>query len=211
MMRPDSDSTPNRSFAAWLRLAKPIPATFGEEPVMVLDIGPSGALLLGQRGYPLGFEQELAFRDRDGNVSVPALVTGVEDHGESPHRDLLVRFRASGHGLTEFLDSYQQQIHRAEVANAEGDIAHNVIDGDRMLSDLGSAARSNEPYLRCRLLNGVWRHQITLERGQPPDGFTISAAEADEQVSLLQLAYEESDNDGRNALREFAAVSLPPT
>jgi hypothetical protein len=211
MMRPDSDSTPNRSFAAWLRLAKPIPATFGGEPVMVLDIGPSGALLSGQGGYPLGFEQELAFRDRRGNVSVRALVTGVEDHGESPQRDLLVRFRERGDGLTEFIDSYQQQIHRAEVANADGDIAHNVIDGDRMLSDLGSAARANEPYLRCRMRNGAWTREITRERDQPPDGFTISAAEADEQVSLLQLAYEESDDDGRNALREFAAVSLPPT
>ena len=196
------------SFAAWLRLAKPIPATFGEQRVLVLDLGPSGALLSGQCDYGQGAEQELAFLDGRGNVKVRGLVTGVADHGLSSHRDLLVRFQEPGVGLSEFVARYRDQIHRAEVANAEGHIEQNVIDGDRMLSDLGAAARSNEPFLRCQLNAGLWTRAITASREQPPDGFTISAAETDDQVTLLQLAYEESDDDGRNALREFAAVSL---
>jgi hypothetical protein len=202
--------TPRESFAAWLRLAKPIPATFGEERVVVLDLGPSGALLMGQCDVEQGAERELAFLDGRGNVRVPALVTAVADHGLSPDRDLLVRFQEPGAGLPEFIARYESQIRRAEQANAEGDLEHNVIDGDRMLSDLGSAARSNEPFLRCQLNAGRWTRESTTRRDQPPDGFTISAAETEDQVTLLQLAYEESDEDGRHALREFAAVSLPP-
>lgn len=208
-MERESNGRPGGSFAAWLRLAKPIPASFGEHRVMVLDLGPAGALLSGQCDYEQGEEHELSFLDGRGNVSVRGLVTGVADHGVSPHRDLLVRFRSHGLGLNEFIARYEDQIRRAEVANAEGDLAQNVIDGDRMLSDLGLAARSNEPFLRCRLIAGVWSREITSSREQPPDGFTISAAETEDQVTLLQLAYEESDHDGRRALREFAAVSLP--
>ena len=208
-MQRELDGTARGSFATWLRLAKPIPATFGEQRVLVLDLGPSGALLSGQCDYEQGDEQELAFLDGRGNVKVRGLVTGVADHGVSPHRDLLVRFHDQGDGLAEFIARYEDQIHRAELANAEGNIEQNVIDGDRMLSDLGAAARANEPFLRCRLHAGRWMREITSSREQPPDGFTISAAETEDQVTLLQLAYEESDEEERNALREFAAVSLP--
>jgi hypothetical protein len=205
----EPDGTRRESFVAWLRLAKPIPATFGEIHVLVLDLGPAGALLSGRCDYEQGMELELAFLDGRGNVRVRGVVTGVADHGTSPDRDLLVRFRDTGTGLTEFLARYEEQIRRAEVANSEGDMEHNVIDGDRMLSDLGSAARSGEMFLRCRLNAGLWSRAATGSREQPPDGFTISAGETEDQVALLQLAYEESDQDGRHALREFAAVSLP--
>lgn len=203
------DGTRRDAFAAWLRLAKPIPATFGEERVLVLDLGPSGALLSGHCSYEQGAEHELAFLDGRGNVRVRGVVTGTADHGRSADRDLLVRFQENGTGLAEFIARYEEQIRRAEQANAEGDLEHNVIDGDRTLADLGSAARSNEPFLRCRLQAGRWTRDTTTSREQPPDGFTISAAESEDQVTLLQLAYEESDEDGRHALREFAAVSLP--
>ena len=208
-MQWELDGTRRGSFVAWLRLAKPIPATFGDERVLVLDLGPAGALLSGRCQYEQGSEHELAFVDGRGNVKVRGLVTGVADHGLSPDRDLLVQFQDRGVGLAEFIARYEEQIHRAEMANAEGNIEQNVIDGDRMLSDLGSAARSNEPFLRCRLNAGHWTREITASRDQPPDGFTISAAETEDQLTLLQLAYEESDENGRYALREFAAVSLP--
>ena len=125
-----------RGSATWLRLAKPIPATFGEQRVLVLDLGSSGALLSGQCDHEQGAEYELAFLDGRGNVTVRGLVTGVADHGLTPHRDLLVRFQERGTGLSEFIARYEEQIRRAETANAEGDIEQNVIDGDRMLSDL---------------------------------------------------------------------------
>lgn len=202
------EALPRQSFAGWLRLAKPIPATLGDQNVLILDLGPAGALLSGQCDYDLGTEHELVLIDGRGDVRVLALITGVADQGVSPHRDLLVRFQEPGSGLSEFVERYEDEIRRAETANADGDIEKNVIDGDRMLSDLGSAARANEPFLRCRLIAGVWRREITADPAQPSDGFTISAAETEEQIGLLQLAFEESDENDRRALREFAAASL---
>lgn len=209
-MQGESEGTNRASYSAWLRLAKPIPATYGDQRVLVLDLGPWGALLSGQCDYLQGAEHDLVFLDRRGDVSVRGTVTGVADHDLSGHRDLLIRFTEPGVGLSDYIERYREQIRRAELANAEGDMERNVIDGDRMLSDLGSAARSNEPFVRCRLNGGVWTREITADREQPPDGFTISAAEPEDQIALLQVAYEEADDADRNAIREFAAVTLPP-
>jgi hypothetical protein len=79
-----------------------------------------------------------------------------------------------------------------------------------MLSDLGSAARSSHGFLRCRFNAGTWTGEMTPSRDQPADGFTILASETEDQIQLLQLAYEESGEDERTLLREFAAASLSP-
>lgn len=209
-MQGELDPIRRESFASWLRLAKPIPARLGEEAMLALDLGPFGALLSGRCTYPAGTEHELAFADGGIRVRVRCLITAVADHLLTDDTDVLVRFLERSEALDAFVAGYEEQIHRAEEANAEGDSARNVIDGDRMLSDLGSAARSKEAFLRCQHGPSGWRREVTATRDQPPDGFTISAAETEDQVQLLQLAYEESDEHERRLLREFAAASLPP-
>lgn len=198
----------DQTVPAWLRLAKPIAAKLGGDAVLVLDLGPAGALLSGRASWTPGTEHDLAFAHAGRRVLVRCFITGVAEHPLPPDKDLLVRFREQTHDLTDFIANYEAQIHRAEEANAEGDLARNIIDGDRLLSDLGAAARTNENYLQCRLENGRWTRQRTALREQPREGFTVSAAETEDQIGLLQLAYEESDADGRRLLREFAAESL---
>jgi hypothetical protein len=207
-MPQEVDSTRRESFAAWLRLAKPIAAKLGEQAVLVLDVGPSGALLSGRCSHAPGTEHELAFAEHGVRVKVRCLITGVAEHLLTPETDLLARFLEPGDGLAAFIGRYEEQIRRAETANAEGDAARNVIDGDRTLSDLGSAARSTETFLRCELTAGAWSREVTASRNQPGDGFTIAASETEDQIQLLQLAYEESDARERQLLREFAAESL---
>jgi hypothetical protein len=198
------------SFAAWLRLAKPIPAKLGEQAVLALDLGPAGALLSGRCSYAPGTEHDFAFAEGGIRVKVRCLITGVADHMLGPDTDLLVRFIERSEGLANFIAAYEEQIRRAETANAEGDAARNVIDGDRTLSDLGAAARSKETFLRCRLNGGTWTNEVTALRDQHADGFTIGASETEDQIQLLRLAYEESDDRERRLLREFAAASLSP-
>lgn len=197
------------SVPAWLRLAKPIPAKLGAEALLILDVGPSAALLSGRCSYAPGTEHDLSFVD-GMRVKVRCLITGVADHRLTPDTDVLVRFLERSESLAEFIAGYAEQIRRAEAANAEGDASRNVIDGDQMLSDLGSAARSRQPFVRCRFGARGWSREVTSSREQPFDGFTISAAETEDQIQLLQLAYEESDEGERRLLREFAAASLSP-
>ncbi|HYK03789.1 MAG TPA: hypothetical protein VE974_18675 [Thermoanaerobaculia bacterium] len=204
------DSISRASFAAWLRLAKPIPAKLGEQALLALDLGPAGALLSGRCSYAPGTEHDFAFAEGGIRVKVRCLITGVAEHLLTPDTDLLVRFLEQSDALADYIARYEAQIRRAETANADGDAARNVIDGDRTLSDLGSAARSKETFLRCQLNDGAWTREVTASADQPPDGFTIAASETEDQIQLLRLAYEESDNRERRLLREFAAASLAP-
>jgi hypothetical protein len=202
------DSISRASFAEWLRLAKPIPAKLGEQAVLALDLGPAGALLSGRCSYASGTEHDFAFAEWGIRVRVRCLITGVADHMAGPDTDLLVRFLDRSDTLADFIARYEDQIRRAETANSEGDAARNVIDGDRTLSDLGAAARSKETFLRFRLNDGAWTREVTASGDQPPDGFTIAASETEDQILLLRLAYEESDDRERHLLREFSAASL---
>lgn len=211
-MRRVADPIRRESFAGWLRLAKPIAARLGGEAVLVLDLGPYGALLSGRGSYAAGSEHEFAFADAGIRIKLRCRITGIAEHELAPDTDLLVRFLEQSEALTDFIARYEEQVHRAEAANAEGDAARNVIDGDRILSDLGSAARSRETFLRCQLTPSGWTREETASRDQPGNGFTIAAAEMEDHIQLLQLAYEESDEPQRRLLREFAAASLstPP-
>ena len=202
------EGTRRDSFAAWLRLAKPMPARLGTEALLMLDVGPAGALLSGRCSSAAGTEHELAFAEAGIRVKVRCLITAVAEHLQTPDTDLLVRFLDGSDALTDFIGRYEEQIRRAETANAEGDAARNVIDGDRSLADLGSAARSKGEFVRCRFSTGVWRREVTTSAQQPLDGFTVAASEPEDQVQLLQLAYEEADGHERQLLREFAAASL---
>ena len=207
-MPPQFEPIRRESFAVWLRLAKPIAAKLGDEAVLILDLGRSGALLSGRCSHAQGTTRELAFAHAGTRVKVQCLITGVADHALTPETDLLVRFLEHSDALSEFIAAYEEQIRRAEAANAEGDFALNVIEGDRTLADLGAAARSTETFLRCHFERGRWRREVTGSREQPLDGFTVAASETEDQVTLLQLAYEESDERERRLLREFAAESL---
>lgn len=193
---------------SWLRLAKPIAARLGSDGVLVLDLGASGALLSGRGQFTAGAEHTLSFADAGLRVQLRCMVTGVEEHLQTPDRDLVVRFLERNEALESFISGYREQVRLAAEANARGEIAENVIDGDRTLSDLGSAMRSNPAFVRCRFDGDKWSRERTPERDQPHDGFTIAAYEPDEQIGLLQQAYEESDDAGRHLLREFAAASL---
>lgn len=204
------DGTRRESFAVWLRLAKAIPAKLGSDAVLMIDLGPTGALLSGRCNHAAGTEHELAFADSGFRVRLRCLITGVAAHQQTSDTDLLVRFLEPSDALNAFIARYEQQIHAAEAANAEGDAARNVIDGDRMLSDLGAAARATQSFLRCELRARGWSREMTESVEQPREGFTISASETEDQIRLLQLAYEESDERDRRLLREFAAASLSP-
>jgi hypothetical protein len=207
-MQWELDPATRQSFAVWLRLAKPIAAKLGTDALLMLDLGPSGALLSGRCSYAPGTEQIFAFAEAGIRVRLRCLITGVADHLTTSDTDLLVRFQEPSEALDDFIAGYEKQIRSAEVANADGDAARNVIDGDRMLSDLGAAARSKEAFLCCQFRDGQWRRGTTTVRDQPLDGFTIAASESEDQIQLLQLAYEESDQHERTLLREFAAASL---
>lgn len=63
-------------------------------------------------------------------------------------------------------------------------------------------------YVRWLLIDGRWKRSRTSSGDQPEEGFTIWAWESDEQVELLQKAYEMADPAFRSVIRLCAELSL---
>lgn len=64
--------------------------------------------------------------------------------------------------------------------------------------------------VRHALVAGTWSAADTTERRQPPDGFTISAAQTSAEVDMLRSAWETGDASTRAVIQRLAALSIEP-
>lgn len=66
-----------------------------------------------------------------------------------------------------------------------------------------------DEFVRYELRAGAWTKTATREARQPHgEGFTISASESPQKVTMLCRAYETGDAEGRKLIRTFAALSI---
>ena len=63
-------------------------------------------------------------------------------------------------------------------------------------------------YICYHLDRNQWRRKRTHDPGQPPEGFTILAAEDHSQAELLCEAYLRADRDGRKLIQLCAQLSI---
>lgn len=199
----------------WLRLARKIAGRMSDVPVAVRDLGADGAFLTAARAFVPGSEEHLTFVAGAHEVSIGCIVMGVAEFWSpartTPTFEVLLRFPQPTEAVQAFVQDQLDIIRRAEEANAAGEFEQNRLGEGAILSDLGAALRDeNVHVLEFRRVAGRWQRVSTNVRRQPADGFTISAHESEEQIRLLQLAYDEADEDGRRLIREFAAMSIQP-
>jgi len=62
--------------------------------------------------------------------------------------------------------------------------------------------------LRHELVRGAWRTVTTTDPRQPPNGFTISAAEPLPNVEMLRATFADSDHTGRKLIQQMAEMSI---
>jgi hypothetical protein len=101
----------------------------------------------------------------------------------------------------------QDDIRRAQEANAAGDREHNVIAGDATLTT-ASDLPPTDTFFCYRLGPNGWKHRRSLLPDQPEDGFTIRASVPPEEIELLCRTYEEGDEESRRLTRLMAQLSL---
>ena len=56
--------------------------------------------------------------------------------------------------------------------------------------------------------DGRWIRNLTSDRKQPPDGFTVAAYEYESDLEALCLAYEVADEEGRAMIRLVSELSV---
>lgn len=184
-----------------LALTQPLDAWFGDEPVLLLDVSATGALIESAEPIPAGLRAVLHFKWKEHDVTIKAEAVRKEDDKAGLH------FVEDNEQLRGLIVESATEVLRAQQANMEGDRARNRIDGEATLTTASAGLRASG-YVSWILEEGEWRRRQALIPDQPDDGFTVSASEPDEQVALLRATYEKGDAEQRRLTRLLAELSV---
>ena len=100
-----------------------------------------------------------------------------------------------------------EEIRRAQEANAAGDRAHNLIGTDATLT-AASQLEPTDAFLSYRLNAQGWKCRRSLLPDQPDDGFTVRASVPPDEIELLCRTYEKGDDASRHLTRLMAQLSV---
>ena len=183
-----------------LHLTRPVDGSFGALHVRIVDVSAIGALVELDTRLSVGDEGLLRFVWRDSVVTIPAVVAR-----DDPHQTGL-KFTEDSALLRDLIAKSAKEVLTAQLANMDGDRKQNII-GDETLTAASARLMGNVGYMTYTWNGGEWKRRRALLAEQPPDGFTISAAEPEDQVELLRQSYMKGDEQARHLLRVLAELS----
>lgn len=195
-----------------IKLDLPLGGRFGPTNVLILDVGLGGALLEHHAPITLSEKRkltflwdghELAFNAELVQTNLSRLADSERVFASNLH--FLDGIGDSDRQLRRMIGAQVAQALDLQKANARGLGTESI--GDATVSRL-ITVRTEAPrqYISCRLSGSQWKRTPTQKTTQPPDGFTVSASEAD--VDLLCRTYQASDQEGRRLIRALAELSL---
>jgi hypothetical protein len=182
-----------------LYLTRPLDGTFGKRKVKLIDVSAIGALMENDEGIKVGTRSTLRFEWRGQPVKIKAQAVRTEEGRAG------VTFLEDSEILRRLIADSATEMLRAQQANVEGDREHNIVGEDTLTA--ASAGLRGRGYIMYTFSNGTWSKRRALLPDQPEDGFTISAAEPEDQVALLCDAYERGDEEARRMTRLLAELS----
>ena len=183
-----------------LTLTEPLDGWFGDFSVRLVDVSASGAQIQHDEPIPVEARGLLRFYWRGQEVEILASTARHIDGSRTG-----LQFLEENETLRTLIAMSAADLLRALEANARGDRAANTI-GDETLT--AAWQRPIAGYVAWTFEGGSWSARPSRHSGQPENGFTISAAEADEQVELLRRTYESGDSEARRLTRMLAELSV---
>lgn len=181
-----------------LPLPAPLDGWFGDFSVVLLDISASGARIEHTEDIEPGARALLRFFWRDEEFELMAETANQAGNQRG------LRFVDRSERLEAVVDGALAELQVAYEANARGDREANVF-GDETIT---AASRNiGTAYVTWIFSPAGWTSRRSLLPDQPEDGFTISSAEPEEQVSLLRQTWETGDEESRRMTRLLAEMS----
>ena len=184
-----------------LNLTKPLDGWFGDFAVQLVEVSTRGASMLHSDELPTGSRALLRFAWRGEELELTAEITRTEGMRS------VLDFLDDSARLRELITRSADELHRAREANASGDRERNVV-GDATLTAASERGQGLRTYLVYELADGKWSCRVALLPDQPENGFTVSAAEPQEQIELLQRTFETGDEASRSMTRKIAELSI---
>ena len=182
-----------------LSLVEPVDAWFGDFSVRLIDVSATGAQIEHDEPLPDDARALLRFWWRGQELEVMAETARKDDVRSG------LRFTEENEALCALIADSALEMLRALEANARGDREANVVGEETITS---AWRRPATGFVRWIFSAAGWKTERSLLPDQPPDGFTIAAGEADDQVQLLCRTYEGGDTEARRLTRMLAELSV---
>ncbi len=183
-----------------LNLIEPIDGWFGDYSVRLVNVSATGALIASEERIPDDARALLRFFWRGKEIELLAETARRVDAQTG------LAFLDESETLCSLIADSARELLRAQEANALGLRDANVI-GDQTLT-AASAGAKLAGYVTWTLSEDGWKSRRSLLPDQPPDGFTVAAGEAEDQVALLCRTYESGNAESRSLTRMFAELSV---
>jgi hypothetical protein len=164
-----------------LTMTEPLDAWFGDYDVRLIDVSLTGAQIESEEVLPDDARALLRFYWRGQEVELMAETVRSADHRRG------LRFVEESEHLGRLIAGSATEMLLALEANARGDREANIVGDETVTS---AWRRPASGFVRWLFRNGAWTSEKSATSDQPDDGFTVSAAEPSEQVTLLCRTYE---------------------
>lgn len=183
-----------------LILTKPLQGRFGNRSVSLIDVSATGALIEDD-DITVGQRKDLRFTWRRKKLMIKAETVRTEEGRAG------LRFLENSEELRRLIAESATEMLRAQQANREGNREKNIV-GDETLTAASAGLLRGRGYMVYNLEGGVWTKRRALIPEQPPNGFTVSAGEPEDQVAFLLDAYLRGDEEARRMTRLLAELSV---
>ncbi len=193
-----------------MKLPRPLAGRAGAARIYLLDCSVDGIRIAHQGGIPavgqpcrVSFEWDGQPIELDCEVmnNYLARLAKTKDEKSTYHAGLHIK-----NGVGE-----SRNIMRAMIA----DVVARALD-EQKANARGIPATAVQSFqtgkgtdfVRCELIDGTWRRTMTQRPEQPPNGFTVSVDEEEDQVDMLCETFANSDAEGRKLIQTLAELSI---
>lgn len=173
-----------------LNLTEPVEGAFGGVPLRIAEVSARGVLAETEAPLQAGARGIVRFRWRGDDVEAGAAVVWCEGGRAG------FRFDEISATLRRLLEESVAEVLRGRGGDEPVAV---VDDGEFPAADV---------FVTYTVDDGVWTRRTSLMPDQPPDGFTISSSEPQENIDLLCRTFAHGDAETRRLTRLFAELSV---
>ena len=191
-------------------MSRPLPGRLGPARIYVIDASLIGLRIAHQDGVPpVGTPCRVEFEWEGRLIKLDCEVRRNALHKLAKNRNEKSIYHAGLSILDAIGDSdvALRQLIASIVARALDEQKANARGVPAEAAQCFQTGKGTE-YVRCELVDGAWRRTETSRAEQPPDGFTVSAAESRDHVDMLCQTFANADGEGRRLIQMMAELSI---
>ena len=193
-----------------IKLIDPLPGNIDGQRVVIVDISRQGLRVAHQESLgPQGERRRIEFEWDGHRVAVEGTLTHtrVERLGVASYARSIYH---SGFTIATISTRSEQVLREMIAWHVERALDEQKANARGVPARAGTSFQTGQgtEYVRHVFGSGRWHEVHTTDSRQPSNGFTISAAESEQEVRMLRSAWEAGDGNARKIIQKLAELSI---